>query len=131
MKGFREQLNIVRENGCHVGDICIAASAESCFNFEYTAEEFESLCSAMQRAWFSSEDISEDDISFAINDYIHFGGTIEEICEMSKWDLISAAANGWPEEVIGENPWCEGWNSPEDCDDCEIIECNCNPYREG
>ena len=130
MKNFREQLKYVLDGGCSVSDICIAASAEACFNFEYTEEEFESLCAAMQRAWFSSEDVSEDDISFAINDYIHFGGTIEEICEMSKWDLLNAAVNGWSEDVTGEAPWCENWQSPEDCEDCEMIGCNCNPKYE-
>ena len=130
MKTFREQLKIIQENGCNVCDICIAGAAQSCFDFEYTAEEFESLCVAMKNAWLASAEISEDDIAYAINDYIHFGGTIEEICEMSKWDLRSAAIDGWPDEIVGDGPWCEDWQSPENCQDCEMIECNCNPKHE-
>ena len=127
MKTFREQLNFIQENDCHVSDICIAGTADACFDFNYTSEEFESLCAAMQHAWLASGEISEDDIAYAINDYICFGGTIKEICEMSKWDLLDAAANGWPEEVVSEGPWCEDWHGPESCQTCEMIECNCNP----
>lgn len=131
MKNFREQLNFIKENGCTISDICIAGAADACFNFRYTDEEFESLCAAMQHAWMATGETSEDDIAYAINDYIYFGGTIEEICEMSKWDLLDAAVNGWPDKVINEAPWCEDWESPEDCQDCEMVECNCNPKYVG
>lgn len=130
MKTFREQLNFIQENDCHISDICIAGAADACFDFNYTAEEFEVLCAAMQHAWLASGEISEDDIAYAINDYIRCGGTVDEICEMSKWDLLNAAVNGWPEEVVGDGPWCEDWQSPENCQECEMIDCNCNPKHE-
>ena len=130
MRTFREQLKIIQENNCYISDICIAGAADACFGFSYTSEEFELLCAAMQNAWLASGEISEDDIAYAINDYIYFGGTVEKICEMNKWDLLNAAVNGWPDEIVGDGPWCEDWQSPENCQDCEMIECNCNPKHE-
>ena len=61
MKTFREQLNFIQENDCHISDICVAGAADACFSFNYTAEEFESLCAAMQHAWLASGEISEDE----------------------------------------------------------------------
>jgi hypothetical protein len=26
-----------------------------------------------------------------------------------------------------DEPWCEGWTSPSDCNTCPMVECNCNP----
>ena len=36
------------------------------------------------------------------------------------------------DKLTPDVPWCEGWNSPADCETCEAYECNCNPkYVEG
>ena len=102
MKTFKEQLNFVIENGCSVGNICIAASASACFNFDYTDEEFEQLCQAMQHAWFAGSEVTEDELACAVNEWINSGGTVEEICEMSKWDLLNAAFNGWDDINVEE-----------------------------
>lgn len=28
---------------------------------------------------------------------------------------------------IDDAPWCEGWTSPDNCDVCPMVKCNCNP----
>ena len=96
---YREQLNFIEQNKLSISDICVAGSADAIFSFEYTEEEFERLCGAIHRAWMASEYIGEDEIASAINSAI-CGKlyTVDEICEMSKWDLIIAANDGcWPE----------------------------------
>lgn len=103
MKTFKEQLNFIVENDCSVSDICVAAAAAACFDFNYTDEEFEQLCYAIQHAWFASSEVTEDELANAVNEWINGGGTIKEICEMSKWDLLDAAFNGWDDIVEEEN----------------------------
>lgn len=122
MKGFREQLDEVRARGLFVSDIIIANSCDSCFNFEYTDEEFERLCAVVQEVWMASGEISEDDIAYTVNELVYSGKSISDICNMSKWDLLDYAVNGVPDA-----PWCEGWQTPNDCEDCDVYECNCNP----
>ena len=102
MKTFREQLNFIVENNCSVCDICIAAAADACFSFNYTDEEFEQLCHAMQHAWLAGSEVTEDELAIAVNEWINCGGTVKEICEMSKWDLLDAAFNGWGDIIEEE-----------------------------
>ena len=130
MKSFKKQLEIMKENGCSICDIIIAGSAEACYNFAYTDEEFEKLCGVALEAYLSSEDVSEDDINYAIDTLIAHGFSVNDVCEMSKWDLLEYAVDGIPADLLKEDddcPWCEGWTGIEDCEECEMHECNCNP----
>lgn len=124
MKSFKEQLKIIQENGCSVIDICIAGTCEAVFDFHYTDEDFERLCGVALNAYLASDSVSEDDIAYAINGLVCNGKNIDQVCEMSKWDLLNYAVNGVP-----DFPWCENWQSPDDCKSCGMIECNCNPMH--
>lgn len=123
MKGFRNQLKYVQDGGCSVADIIIANSCDALFDFDYTDEEFEKICGLAYRAYLATGDADPDDIAAAINTWFHCGRSIAELLELSKWDLLNASVNGWD----FDEPWCEGWTNPKDCEDCEMIECNCNP----
>ena len=128
MKSFREQLNILRDNNCSVIDICVAGTCEAIFDFHYTDEDFERLCGVALNAYLASDSVSEDDIAYAINALVCYGKSIDEVCELSKWDLLDYAVNGVPDDAI----WCGERETIYDCEDCENIECKCNPkYVEG
>lgn len=127
MKGFREQLEEVRAQGLFVSDIVVANSCDCYFNFKYTNEEFERLCAVVQEVWMASGEVSEDDIAYAINELVLGGRTIDEICGLSKWDLLDYAVNGVPDN----SPWCEECQTPDDCVDCDVYECDCNPKYVG
>ena len=124
MKSFKEQLKIIRDNDCSVCSIIIANSCDAIFDFEYTDEEFERLCGVAINAYLHAEGIGEDEIAQAINVWMHSCGNIDELESQSVWSILEAAADGWD---CFDGPWCEGWTSPEDCDDCEFLDCNCNP----
>lgn len=126
MKSFKEQLKIVRENGCHICDICVAASCEAIFDFLYTDEDFERLCKIALNAYLHADDIIEDEIAHAINDWMKFYNNIDLLEEKSCWEILDAVCNGWD---FGIEPLCEGWTGPEDCEECVMIECNCNPLN--
>jgi hypothetical protein len=127
MKSFKEQLRIVNDNGCSICDICIAGACEAIFEFQYTDEDFERLCKIARNAYLASDDIIEDEIAYAINSWMLVYNDIDALEEKSKWDILNAAVDGWDFDDV---PLCEGWTSPEDCKDCPMIECNCNPRRQ-
>ena len=124
-KSFREQLNLVKNNGCSVCDINVAYSCDSIFNFDYTEEQFEKLCTAVLNAYLSAENVSTDELALAIEYFFQYFNisdeNVEKLYNLNKWALIDAAINGWD---FGE-PWCEGWTGPEDCEGCDMTECNC------
>lgn len=127
MKSFREQLNFIRDNECNICDIIVADSCDEFFNFEYSEKEFEILCQIAQRAYLKAEEVGADDIAIAIDTWFASGRTISELIDISTWDLINAAISGWDFDYPDEMPWCEGWTSPIDCQDCPMTGCNCNP----
>jgi hypothetical protein len=126
MKGFREQLKYVQNGGCSVADIIVANSCDALCDFDYTDEEFEEICGIALHAYLATGDADPDNIAAAINTWFYHGKTLEELAELSKWDLLNASEYGWN----FDEPWCEGWSKPEDCEDCEMLECNCNPNKE-
>lgn len=126
MKTFREQLDFLRDNKCSVCDIIIANACDAIFDFDYSETEFEVLCQIAQRAYLKSEDVHADDIAMAINIWFTSGRTIGGLVDLSTWDLIEAAINGWGFEY-NEAPWCKDSQSPLDCENCEMIGCPYNP----
>jgi hypothetical protein len=92
---YREQLNKVRDLGISICDLEIANELDAVLDFEYTEEEFESLCAFGVEIYLKAEKMTTDAIAYCINDLVEEEGkTVEEILKMNKWDFI-VKANNW------------------------------------
>ena len=91
---YREQLNKVNELGISICDLEIADELDVVLNFDYTEEQFESLCAFGVRIYLKAEKMTTDAIAFCINELVNEEGkTVEEIIKMDKWDFIDKASN--------------------------------------
>lgn len=91
---YREQLNKVRDLGISICDLEIANELDAVLDFEYTEEEFESLCAFSVEIYLKAEKMTTDAIAYCINDLVEEEGkTVEEILKMNKWDFIVKASN--------------------------------------
>ena len=92
---YREQLNKVRDLGISICDLEIADELDAVLDFEYTEEEFESLCAFSVEIYLKAEKMTTDAIAYCINDLVEEEGkTVKEILKMNKWDFI-VKANNW------------------------------------
>lgn len=92
---YREQLNKVRDLGISICDLEIANELDAVLDFEYTEEEFESLCAFGVEIYLKAEKMTTDAIAYCINDLVEEEGkTVKEILKMNKWDFI-VKANNW------------------------------------
>ena len=91
---YREQLDKVRDLGISICDLEIANELDAVLDFEYTEEEFESLCAFSVEIYLKAEKMTTNAIAYCINDLVEEEGkTVEEILEMNKWDFIDKASN--------------------------------------
>ena len=91
---YREQLNKVRDLGISICDLEIADELDAVLDFEYTEEEFESLCAFGVEIYLKAEKMTTDAIAYCINDLVEEKGkTVKEILKMNKWDFIDKASN--------------------------------------
>ena len=91
---YREKLNKVRDLGIAICDLDIANELDAVLDFEYTEEEFESLCAFGVEIYLKAEKMTTDAIAYCINDLVEEEGKmVEEILEMDKWDFIDKASN--------------------------------------
>ena len=91
---YREQLNKVRDLGISICDLEIANELDAVLDFEYTEEEFESLCAFGVEIYLKAEMMTTDAIAYCINDLVNEEGkTVKEILKMNKWDFIDKASN--------------------------------------
>ena len=91
---YREKLNKVRDLGIAICDLDIANELDAVLDFEYTEEEFESLCAFGVEIYLKAEKMTTDAIAYCINDLVEEKGkTVKEILEMDKWDFIDKASN--------------------------------------
>lgn len=91
---YREQLNKVRDLGISICDLEIADELDAILDFEYTEEEFESLCAFGVEIYLKAEKMTTDAIAYCINDLVEEKGkTVKEILKMNKWDFIDKASN--------------------------------------
>ena len=90
---YREQLNKVNELGISICNLEVANELDAVLDFDYTEEEFESLCAFGVRIYLKAETMTTA-IAYCINDLVNEEGkTVEEILEMDKWDFIDKASN--------------------------------------
>lgn len=91
---YREQLNKVNNLGISICDLEVANELDSILDFDYTDDEFESLCAFGVRIYLKAESMTAVAIAKCINDLVNEEGkTVEEILEMDKWDFINKASN--------------------------------------
>ena len=91
---YKEQLNKVRDLGISICDLEIANELDAVLDFEYTEEEFESLCAFGVEIYLKAEKMTTDAIAYCINDLVEEKGkTVKEILKMNKWDFIDKASN--------------------------------------
>ena len=90
---YREQLNKVNELGISICDLEVANELDAVLDFDYTEDEFESLCAFGVRIYLKAETMTTDAIAYCINDLVNEDGkTVEEILEMDKYDFIDKAS---------------------------------------
>lgn len=90
---YRESLNKINELGITVCSLEVANSCDCLFEFDYTPEEFENLCSFAERIYLKAEVMTTDAIARCINNMIvDEGSTITNIINMDKWDFIDRAS---------------------------------------
>lgn len=91
---YREQLNKVNNLGISICDLEVANELDAILDFDYTDDEFESLCTFGARIYLKAENMTAVAIAKCINDLVNEEGkTVEEILEMDKWDFIGKASN--------------------------------------
>lgn len=91
---YREQLNKLNNLGISICDLEVANELDAILDFDYTDDEFESLCAFGVRIYLKAENMTAVAIAKCINDLVNEEGkTIEEILEMDKWDFIGKASN--------------------------------------
>lgn len=91
---YREQLNKVNNLGISICDLEVANELDAILDFDYTDDEFESLCAFGVRIYLKAENLTADAIAECINDLVNEEGkTVEEILEMDKWDFVDKASN--------------------------------------
>ena len=91
---YREQLNKVNELGISICDLEVANELDAVLDFNYTEDEFESLCAFGVEIRRKAETMTVNAIACCINDFVNEESkTVEEILKMDKWDFISEAGN--------------------------------------
>lgn len=99
---YKEQLNKVNELGISICDLEVANELDAILDFDYTDDEFESLCAFGVRIYLKAENMTAVAIAKCINDIVrtkranNFQSTeqiVEGILEMDKWDFIDKASN--------------------------------------
>lgn len=90
---FKEQLKIANDNNLSILDLEIADECDAVFEFEYTDEEFEKLCTRIRYAYLKAEEMTVTALAHCVNDLINEeDSTIEQICEMDVYDFIQKAS---------------------------------------
>ena len=90
---YREQLNKVNELGISIIDLEVADELDAVLDFDYTEDEFESLCAFGVMIYLKADIMTASAIACCINNLVNEEGkNVEEILEMDKWDFIDKAS---------------------------------------
>ena len=71
---YREQLNKVNELGISICDLEVANELDAVLDFDYTEDEFESLCAFGIEIYLKAETMTTDAIAYCINDLVNEEG---------------------------------------------------------
>lgn len=90
---FKEQLKIAENNNLSILDLEVADECDCVFEFEYTDEEFEKLCTRIRTAYLKAEEMTVAALAHCVNDLItKEDKSIDQICEMDAYDFILKAS---------------------------------------
>lgn len=90
---FKEQLKFANDNGLSILDLEIADECDCVFDFEYTDDEYERLCTRIEYAYLKAEEMTITALAHCVNNLINEeDSTIEQICEMDVYDFIVKAS---------------------------------------
>lgn len=89
---YRKQLEKAKELNLNICDLLIACECDCSFTFDYTEEEFEQLCGLVRACYLAVDCVDIESLTYAIETMVSSGNkTIEQVVEMSKWDLLDEA----------------------------------------
>lgn len=71
---YREQLNKVNNLGISICDLEVANELDAILDFDYTDDEFESLCAFGARIYLKAENMTAVAIAECINDIVNEEG---------------------------------------------------------
>ncbi len=90
---FKEMLKIAENNNLDILELEIADECDCVFEFEYTDDEFEKLCTCVKYAYLKAEEMTVTALVRCVNDLItEEDKSIDQICEMDVYDFILKAS---------------------------------------
>lgn len=90
---FKEQLKIANDNQLSILDLEIADECDCTFDFEYTDEEYETLCNTVRYAYLKAEETTVAALVHCINDLINEEDyTVQQVCDLDVWDLLTKSS---------------------------------------
>ena len=92
---YIEIMNILSKNNLSVISIDVASACVDIFDFDYTNEEYEALCTKVEEVFMGQFDMEcdIDAVAHAINDFIaEKGMSIPEVLKLDKYAIIEQAS---------------------------------------
>lgn len=92
---YTEIMNILSKNNLSIISIDVASACTDIFDFDYTNEEYEALCTKVEEVFMGQFDMEcdIDAVAHAINDFVvEEGMSIPEVLKLDKYVIIEQAS---------------------------------------
>lgn len=92
---YTEIMNILEANNISVVSVDVASACADIFDFGYTDEEYEALCTKVEEVFMGQFDMgcNIDAVAHAINDFVvEEGMSIPEVLKLDKYAIIGQAS---------------------------------------
>lgn len=92
---YAEIMNILETNNITVVSVDVASACLDVFEFDYTDEEYEALCTKVEEVFMGQFDMENDidAVAHAINDFIEEDEmSIDEVLKLNKYDVLEQAS---------------------------------------
>ena len=94
MHNYKEQLNFIKDNKIDMLSLEVAYEIDCVIEKIITDKQFELLCSKLEDCYLRSDNISLEELAYAINELLCYERKkISDILAMDKWTLIDKAIN--------------------------------------
>lgn len=90
---YIETLKKAKEHNIDNLTLAIATECECLFDFNYTDNEFNSICEFIRSCYLKAERVEIWQLAKAVADEIENGTTIEPVLDLSYWDIIEKAVD--------------------------------------
>ena len=94
---YTDIINILNKNNISIVNVDVASACTDIFDFDYTDEEYEALCTKVEKVFMSQSDMDcdIDAVAHAINDFIaEKEMSISEVLKLDR-DIIIEQASYW------------------------------------